>query len=448
MNQCISIVGLGKLGIPMAACVAAKGFQVIGVDTEASRVEAINRGRAPILEPGLPDILDAAQGRLRATEDIVAAVAASELTFIVVPTPSDPDGWLSLRHVLPVAQAIGRAVREKKEFHLVVLTSTVMPGATDGEIHSALERASGKRCGVGFGLCYGPLFIALGSVICDFLNPDFVLIGESDPRSGATLEAFYKKVCNNNPRVVRMAIINAELTKLSVNTYLTTKISFANMLARICEKLWGADVDVVTEALGLDVRIGQKFSKGAVSYGGPCFPRDNLALAALARRIGTSADIAETTDRFNRGQVRLLGDLVLFHTNGGVAGILGLTYKPNTDVVEAAAGLQLAEDLLTRGLELIVYDPWGNENARRVLGERVRFAESAVDCIQRADAVVVATPWPEFACLAPEVWIRAGSPRIVIDCWNVLTQLRDCTALHYLRLGRGNPPRTSRGLQG
>ena len=229
------------------------------------------------------------RGRLTAVTDIEAAVAQTDITFIVVSTPSDPAGGFSLRYVDPVCQAIGRALAKKTDYHLVCLTSTVMPGTTGGPVREMLEKASGKRVGADFGLCYSPEFIALGSVIRDFLNPDMLLIGESDDRAGETLQALYAQVCENKPTVARMSFVNAEITKLAVNTYVTTKISYANMLARICERLSGANVDVITSALGLDTRIGPKYLKGAVSYGGPCFPRDNLALAQLARQLGVPA---------------------------------------------------------------------------------------------------------------------------------------------------------------
>jgi UDPglucose 6-dehydrogenase len=306
----ISIVGLGKLGAPMAACLAAKGFPVIGVDVDAQKVNAINNAQAPVFEPGLPELLQVAKTRLKATQDILTAVLNSEVTFVVVPTPSEPDGSFSLRYVLQTCEGIADALKRKPEWHLVVITSTISPGSMDTAIRPFLEERSGKRSGVDFGMCYNPEFIALGSVIRDFLNPDFVLIGESDERSGQVLEGIYRQVCENDPPVVRMNFINAELTKLAVNTFVTTKISFANMLARICERLPGADVDVVTRALGLDSRIGAKYLKGAISYGGPCFPRDNLALIATARKVGAPADIAEATDRFNRWQVGWLADLV------------------------------------------------------------------------------------------------------------------------------------------
>ncbi|HEV2426205.1 MAG TPA: nucleotide sugar dehydrogenase [Terriglobia bacterium] len=448
MESTVSIIGLGKLGIPMAACLAAKGLSVIGVDVDPGRVEAINRGRAPIVEPALDSLIKDGRSRLTATQDIETAVRSSQITFVVVPTPSEPDGSFSLRHVAAAAERVGRVLRTKRDPHLVVITSTVLPGSTDGEICTILEQRSGKSCGAGFGLCYNPEFIALGSVIHDFLNPDFILIGESDTHSGATLEALYKRVCENEPPVARMGIINAELTKLAVNTYVTTKISFANMLSRICARLPGADVDVVTKALGLDTRIGGKYLRGSISYGGPCFPRDNRALAALAHRIGASADLAETTDRFNREHVLWLAGLTQSRLNGGAVGILGLTYKPNTDVVEAAVGVLLSRELASRGVEVTVYDPAGTGNAKCLLGENVRVAASAAECIRTAEVVVLATAWPEFSELPEEAWTAGASARTVIDCWQTVGHLRTCPGISYVRLGAGeyavsvltNPP--------
>jgi UDPglucose 6-dehydrogenase len=438
MEPTVSVVGLGKLGAPLAACLASKGLQVIAVDADPLKVQSVREGRPPVFEPGLEELIRASGDRLSATTDVESAVAASEITFIVVATPSEPSGSFSLRYVLPVCDSIGRALRTKQGFHLVVLTSTVMPGMTGGPVRTALEQASGKRCGTQFGLCYGPEFIALGSVIRDFLNPDFVLIGESDPGAGKMLEQLYQRVCENSPAIARMNLINAELAKLSVNTYVTTKISFANMLARICERLPGADVDVVTSALGLDSRIGQKYLRGAVSYGGPCFPRDNLALTALARTLGAPADIAEATDVFNRSQLYWLADLVQEQSKGGVVGVLGLTYKPDTDVIEEAIGFLLAQELARRGVAVVAYDPAGGQNSARVLLGKVRMAQTAQQCIDQGEVVVVATPWQEFAKIPTGQWGCQGQQRTVVDCWRALKHLENVDGLKYLSLGMGN----------
>src|SRR5215470_15323134 len=203
MLSSVSVIGLGKLGAPLAACFAARGFRVHAVDLDPQKVGAINRSIPPIHEPGLAELLQESGGRLSASHDTEAAARDSDATFIVVGTPSEPDGGFSLRYALPTCDAIGHALRAKNSYHLVVLTSTVMPGSTGGEIRSALERASGKRCGVDFGLCYSPEFIALGTVIRDFYNPDFLLIGESDPRAGDLLAEIYKRTCRNCPAIAR-----------------------------------------------------------------------------------------------------------------------------------------------------------------------------------------------------------------------------------------------------
>jgi UDPglucose 6-dehydrogenase len=245
-----------------------------------------------------------------------------------------------------------------------------------------------------------------------------------------------------------MSFINAEITKLSVNTYITAKISFANMLARICERLPGADVDVVTGGLGLDSRIGAKYLKGAISYGGPCFPRDNVALAALAQQVGAPAELAQVTDRFNRWQVKWLADMVQQYSSpGGAVGILGLAYKPNTDVIEEAFGLLLAQELAQRGLAVIAYDPATNGNAAQLLGSQVRLASTAQECIDASQVVTVATPWQEFVQLPVSHWTHRSEPRIVIDCWRVLKHLAGIDGVRYLSLGTGAviEPSPSRG---
>jgi UDPglucose 6-dehydrogenase len=440
METRISVIGLGKLGAPMAAALAARGLRVTGVDADEAKVEALRQGRPPVFEPRLAETIAAGQGRLKATRSVEDAVRDSEITFIVVATPADPDGSFSLRHVLPACEAVGHALAAKREFHLVVLTSTVMPGSTGGAVRQALESASRKRAAADFGLCYNPEFIALGSVIHNFLNPDFLLIGESDERSGAILARLYERICENRPAIARMDFVNAEIAKLAVNTYVTTKISFANMLARLCEKVPGASVDVVTGALALDSRIGGKYLKGAISYGGPCFPRDNVALLALAERVGAPADLPRATHEFNRAQIRGLAELVLQHLGpGDAAGILGLTYKPHTDVTEEAAGLLLARELAGRGLRVIAFDPAGRWDAAGTLGGSVRLAASAQECIAQSGVTVLATPWPEFLAIPAESWARTGSPRVVIDCWRALGHLESAKGIRYIGLGKGAP---------
>ena len=269
----VSVVGLGKLGAPLAAVLASRGFSVIGLDVNKTFVDAMNAGKMPIVEPQLNELIAANRERLSATMDANEAIQKSDASFVIVPTPSDSTGFFSNRFVLQAMETLGKALQgNKKGYHMVVITSTVMPGTTDTEIKAALEAASGRKVGPDLGLCYNPEFIALGSVVRDMLFPDSILIGESDSKAGDMLQTIYLQMCEKKPPVQRMNFVNAELTKISVNTYVTTKISYANMLADICDRMPGADVDVVTKALGADTRIGAEVPQGRDGLWRPLLP--------------------------------------------------------------------------------------------------------------------------------------------------------------------------------
>ncbi len=433
----ISVIGLGKLGSCLAAAAASKGMIVVGVDTLAETVAAINQGRAPVSEPGLDKLIGEHTQRLAATSSLDEAIASSDATFIVVPTPSESDGQFSLKYVLDAVGTVGLSLRKKHSYHLVVITSTVFPGAMRGRILPVLEAASEKRCGVDFGLCYNPEFIALGNVLQGLLRPDFVLIGESDTNAGDKLSRWYSRFCDNSPTVERMNFVNAELTKLAVNTFVTTKISFANMLANICDRLPEGDVDVVTRSLGRDSRIGAKYLKGALGYGGPCFPRDNRAFAAVAATVGCDAWIPLATDRQNRTAVdsQFRKIIKLTPINATVA-VLGMAYKPDTVVVEESQGVELAKLLSESGRTVIVYDPLANDGARKSLGIKVQYARSAIESIQSADAVIIANPDPEFAKLRAEDFPHRNCKTVVLDCWRLTRErLSECDWISYVPLG-------------
>jgi UDPglucose 6-dehydrogenase len=440
----ISVVGLGKLGAPLAAVFASKGFDVIGTDLNRNHVDAINAGRAPVDEPRLQELIDASRARLRATHDVAEAVETTDVTFVIVPTPSDQTGRFSNAAVLAAMVPIGTALRRKDGgYHVVVITSTVMPGSTGGEIRTALEQHSGRRVGPSLGLCYNPEFIALGSVVRDMLQPDMILIGESDAKAGDLLESIYTRSCDNHPSIRRMNFVNAELTKISVNTFVTTKISYANMIADICDRLPGADANVVTHAVGADSRIGAKYLKGATGYGGPCFPRDNVAFGVLARSLGARADLAEATDALNRYQVeRLLGAVEARLNGPGTVGVLGLSYKPDTAVVEESQGLALVQRLLDLGHRVIAYDPQALHAAQVVVRRPFDAAASAAECIRESNVVVVTTPWPEFSSIPLDAFERSAGRVTVIDCWRITSKtLGEVADVVYL--GQGAAERAS-----
>lgn len=436
----VNVVGLGKLGAPLAAVLASRGFTVIGLDVNKTFVDAMNAGKMPIVEPQLNELIAANKERLTATMDANEAVQKSDASFVIVPTPSDSTGFFSNRFVLQAMETLGKALKAKKGYHMVVITSTVMPGTMAAEIAPALEAASGRKIGPELGLCYNPEFIALGSVVRDMLYPDSILIGQSDQKAGDMLQTIYLQMCEKKPPVQRMNWVSAELTKISVNTYVTTKISYANMLADICDRLPGADVDVVTKALGADTRIGAKYLKGAMGYGGPCFPRDNVAFAALARKLGARADVAEATDRINNFQIdRLSGLVSKFAKAGTKIAILGLSYKPQTPVVEESHSVKLAAKLADAGYVVTVHDPLAQDAALAVLGDKVVGASSLEGAVRDCDLLIVGTGWPQYKEIDPALCKRNNGQRLtVLDLWRTLPteKFGEVADVIYLGLGR------------
>lgn len=414
----ISVIGLGKLGSPLAAVLASKGHQVIGVDINREFVEKINCGKASVAEPQLQELISRNRNRLRATPSYEEAVLNSNVTFLIVPTPSDQDGLFSNRYLLEAINEVGKALSKKDDYHLVVITSTVTPGSTQKEIKEALESSSGKAVGFDVGLCYNPEFIALGSVVRDMLFPDMILIGESDKKAGDLLESIYLTVCEKAPPVRRMNFINAEIVKIAINTYITMKISYANMLSDICERLLDADANVVTDAVGLDSRIGSKYLKGAVAFGGPCFPRDSIALAALAQTLGARADLAIATQSINEYQNERLFEIVKKHASSKKIGILGLSYKPGTYVVEESQGIKIANQLAEEGFDVSVFDPMALDEAKKILESKIHISDSLFECIGFADMIVLMIPWPEFKNITPALC----KDKVIIDFWRILHQ--------------------------
>lgn len=438
-----SVIGLGKLGASMAAAIASRGFDVIGVDIARQVVESINDGRAPVQETDLEKYIAENRDHLRAVLDHREAVLGSDISFVIVPTPADGRGAFSLQYATWAFTEIGHALHDKEAYHLVVLVSTVLPGSTRYGLLPVLESSSGKRCGEDFGLCYSPEFIALGSVIHDYLNPDFNLVGEFDRRSGDLLQRSYSEIMFGAPTCKRMSLENAELTKLALNTYVTTKITYANMLAELCERIPGGDVDVVTDAIGTDSRIGHKYLKGALGYGGPCFPRDNVALSFFAHQLGATAEVPETTHRCNAELVeRFLNRLDIGLSPGMTAAVLGLAYKPHSHVVEESQGIELALRLSRAGTRVVCFDPLASIGARAELADHAVVLDSAETCLAQADVVFITTADPSFAALTAK---QLPNRRItVVDFWRIASEdLRQASTVHYVAVGQGRDDRRS-----
>jgi UDPglucose 6-dehydrogenase len=436
LKRRVTVLGLGKLGACLAACLAHKGFSVVGVDTDLRVVDSLNQGKAPVVEPGLDQLIQECRGELAATQDAAEAVRQTAFTFIVLPTPSDSNGFFSTQYVRESARAIGRALAAQENYHVVVLVSTVLPGDTEDALVKVLEQESGKKCSVDFGVCYNPEFIALGSVIHDMLQPDLIVIGESDSRAGDLLEELYKDFVDNDPAIIRSSFANIELSKISINSYLTMKITFANMLAELCEKIPDGDVDLVTRALGSDSRIGARYLKGGLGFGGPCFPRDTVAFTAMARKLGVAVELGSAVASYNRSiPTRVVRVAQRYLRPTGKAAVFGLAYKLNTPVVEESQGLEIAQRLRNGGATVVVHDPFAMDGARRILGASVQYANTIKEGVEGADVLILSNPLPELKVLVREPFRKSREPVVVIDCWRFLPELAEKPNIRYIGLG-------------
>ena len=434
----VAVIGLGKLGGTMAGCLASRGFNVIGVDVSQKAVNALNSGHAPAQETGLDELIAAHKGRIRATLSTEDAIFNSDLSFVIVPTPSDERGAFSLQYAAYAFEAIGRALAKCQGYHTVVLTSTVLPGSTRYGLLPILEKFSGKKCGKDFGLCYSPEFIALGTVIRDFLSPDFYLVGEFDERSGSALESVNARVALNQAPSKRMSIENAELAKISVNSFVTLKISYANMLADLCERIPGGDVDVVSEAVGMDKRIGRRYLTGGFGYGGPCFPRDNVALNFIGKHLGASTQLLEVNDAYNRMiSPRFIEKLKPYLRKGSTVAVLGLAYKPLSHILEESAGMYLCVALADSGLRVVGYDPLVTMAAQVMLRMHALVADSLSACLQDAECILVTTPDEVYKGLKPMDFIGSKKLVTVVDFWRCLPEpIRSHPQITYVPMGR------------
>lgn len=440
----VSVFGLGKVGITLAACLGAAGKRVIGVDVSEPVVESLNSRRFTTVEPGVDDrYRPLSAGQFTATTDATRAVAESDVSMIIVPTPSNQLGGFSLRYVLHACDEVGQGIRAKRGPHTVAIVSTVIPGSSDRTLIPRLEQASGRKLGDGLGYVYNPAFIALGDVVKGFEQPDYVLLGEADTASGDTVLDLHKSMMRIPRPIARMSPVEAEITKIASNTHETMRVSFANMLLSVCSEVPGADVDRITEALAH--RMGKRFFKGAVPYGGPCWPRDNRALALFMDLIGVPSRMPRTVDLFNDEHGRyVLRKILEIAPAGARVGILGLAYKPGTPICEESFPLKLAEWLTSERRQVIGWDPLAADEVRRTTKGCIELTATAEDCLRQSDVVVIGNPLPEFASLDWTLAARAA----VVDCWRCLPREVASTFARYIPLGRTASGSVAEWLEG
>ncbi|HYS10694.1 MAG TPA: UDP-glucose/GDP-mannose dehydrogenase family protein [Myxococcales bacterium] len=388
----IVVVGTGYVGLVAGVCFADSGHTVVCVDIDEKKIGELRKGRSPIYEPGLEELLEKnlSAERITFSTDLDDAVRASEVVFIAVGTPERDDGSADLRAAMSVAERIARSA---ERYTVVVNKSTVPVGTA-----SRMQAEFSARAKVPVDVVSNPEFLKEGAAIDDFLRPDRIVIGTSSEKARAIMAELYAPFVRTESPIYFMDPRSAELTKYAANAMLAARISFMNEVAMLCERV-AADVDSVRKAMGADERIGQKFLFPGCGYGGSCFPKDVKALIATARNHGMDFALLSAVDAVNDRQKRLLAQKAKAHfgdLRGRKFGVWGLAFKPKTDDLRHAPALTLIDELLADGASVTAHDPVAIDNARRVFGDRVQFVQSPYAATEGADALFLVTEWNEF----------------------------------------------------
>jgi UDPglucose 6-dehydrogenase len=412
----IAVVGSGYVGLVAATCLAEMGNDVISVDKDQKKIESLEHGRMPIYEPGLDEMVEHnhAEGRLTFTTDIADAIRRSEIIFIAVGTPPDEDGSADLKHVLDVAREIGIHM----DGHRIVVNKSTVPVGTADLVREEI----GKHTSHPFSVVSNPEFLKEGTAIDDFMKPDRVVIGTSDPAAAEAMREVYSPFVRTNNPILVMSNRSAEMTKYVANSLLAARISFMNEIANLCDII-DADVNEVRIGVGSDHRIGPSFLFPGVGFGGSCFPKDVRALMATARENGYRLRSLEAAHEVNEEQKSVMVAKARKHFRDGLGGlkfaIWGLSFKPNTDDIREAPALVIIDALLAAGATVAVFDPQAMENARERLDARVTFCRGNYDTLDGADALMLLTEWSEFREPDFPRMISSMKGRVVFDGRNI-----------------------------
>ncbi len=394
----ISVVGTGYVGLVSGTCFSETGVDVVCVDVDERKINLLNSGQIPIYEPGLEDIYkrNVEKGRLSFTTSLKDSLVDAEAVFIAVGTPPDEDGSADLKYVLGVAREIGRHM----DHYLVVVTKSTVPVGTSLKVKAAiLDELQKRNVKIPFDVASNPEFLKEGSAVDDFLKPDRIVVGIESSEAEKTMKRLYKPFLLNGHPILFMDIASSEMTKYAANSMLATKISFMNDIANLCE-LVGADVSMVRKGIGSDARIGNKFIYPGTGYGGSCFPKDVQALIRTADEQGHPLEILKAVEAVNYRQKSVLVSKIKSHFGDNLKGLKfgmwGLSFKPKTDDMREAPSLVIVDLLLKEGASVAAYDPVAMDEARRILGDKITFANDEYDACIDADALIVVTEWPEF----------------------------------------------------
>jgi len=388
----VGVIGTGYVGLVTGVCFAEMGNNVILMDIDEEKIRSLSQGMVPIYEPGLEQMIarNLAEKRLSFTTDLEHTVKSSLINFIAVGTPSDLDGSADLSQVLEVARNIGRAI----DTYRIVVTKSTVPVGTTYRVRDIITQETNHP----FDVASNPEFLKEGNAIDDFMKPDRVVIGVDDVRPGEILKELYNTFVRTGNPILVMDILSSEMTKYAANGLLATKISFMNELSRLCEKV-GADIEMVRSGIGADPRIGPQFLFAGIGYGGSCFPKDVEALTRTGVEQGMRLNILEAVQEANRTQRMHFLEKIFKHYKsvaGKVFAVWGLSFKPRTDDIRDAPSLDVISALLEKGAKVRVFDPVAMESAGKRLSGSIEYAPGNYECLEGADALIIATEWNEF----------------------------------------------------
>lgn len=417
----IAIVGTGYVGLVTGTCFAEMGTDVYCVDVDQNKIDSLKKGVVPIYEPGLDEMVlrNIQAGRLHFTTHLKECLNKVEVLFCAVGTPPDEDGSADLKYVLEVAREVGRYM----EKYMLVVTKSTVPVGTAQKIKQAIQKELiARNKNIEFDIASNPEFLKEGAAIKDFMSPDRVVVGIDSERAEKLMTKLYRPFLLNNFRVIFMDVPSAEMTKYAANAMLATRISFMNEIANLCE-IVGADVNMVRKGIGADARIGSRFLYAGCGYGGSCFPKDVKALIKTACDHNYPMRILQAVEEVNENQKSILFRKLQKHFEGDLLGrriaLWGLAFKPETDDMREAPSLVLIEKLLEAGCKITAYDPVAVAEARRRLGERIKYGRDIYDTVMDTDALLVVTEWKEFRLPSWGVIKKLMNTPLILDGRNI-----------------------------
>jgi len=434
-NMKIAVVGTGYVGLVTGTCFAEVGIEVTCIDIDIKKIENLKKGILPIYEPGLEELVsrNVEAGRLHFSTSLAESIIGCDVAFVAVGTPPGEDGSADLKYVLGVATSIGENISD----YIVIVTKSTVPVGTAVKVNEAVKVALEKRNStIEFDVASNPEFLKEGAAVDDFLKPDRIVVGIASKKAEDIMRKLYKPFLLNGHPIIFMDIPSAEMTKYAANAMLATKISFMNDIANLCEII-GADVNLVRKGIGSDPRIGNKFIYPGIGYGGSCFPKDVKALIRTAQENGHNMRILQAVEDVNEDQKMVLYNKVIKHFDGNLRGktfaLWGLSFKPKTDDMREAPSLVIIENLLKAGANVKAFDPVAMHEAKKIIGENITYCKDQYDTLIDADALLIATEWPEFRSPNFNVISKLMKNKVIFDGRNIyeLDEMKELGFTYY-----------------